>query len=83
MRSIKNMKSEAAPKSSAESIDKYDGMSGNELMSELMKNVAASKSDGTFSPEQLDEFVSFVSPSLDARSRARLVELVNMIKGGG
>ena len=81
MRSIKNMKSETPLKPNTGSFDKYDGLNGNELMSELMKNVAASKSDGTFSPEQLDEFVSFVSPSLDAQSRERLIELVGMIKG--
>ena len=50
-------------------------------MRELMKNVAAAKSDGSFSPEQLDEFAAFVSPSLDEQSRARLAELINMIKG--
>lgn len=61
---------------------KYAGMSGDRLMGELMKNVAAAKGDGTFSEEQIDEFVRFVSPNLDEGSRERLNELVNMIKGG-
>ncbi|MCM1368426.1 MAG: hypothetical protein NC184_06445 [Roseburia sp.] len=60
---------------------KYAGMSGDRLMSELMKNVAAAKGNGTFSEEQIDEFVRFVSPQLDDASRERLNELVSMIKG--
>lgn len=59
---------------------KYDGMNEEQLMSELVRTVAAEKQNGTFSAATLDEFVSFVSPSLDERSRARLNELVRMIK---
>lgn len=58
---------------------KYEGMSEGELVQELMKNVAAAKSDGTFSSQQLEEFVRFVSPQLDESSRKRLNELVAML----
>lgn len=84
MRSLKGFKGEptveetvAAPTQST----KYDGMNETQLMQELMKNVSAAKSDGSFSAEQLDEFVTFVSPNLDESSRKRLAELVGMIKG--
>ncbi|MDE6402075.1 MAG: hypothetical protein K2L54_05610 [Clostridiales bacterium] len=90
MRSIKNytpsdtkgsvgksdIKSEAATLS-----QKYAGKSESELMHELMQTVTAAKSDGSFSAQRLDEFVEFVSPSLDDESRARLSHLVSMIKG--
>ena len=46
-----------------------------------MKTATAAKRDGTFSAQQLDEFVQFVSPSLDDESRSRLAYLVGMIKG--
>ena len=48
---------------------KYAGKSESELIG------------GTFSAQQLDEFVQFVSPSLDDESRSRLAYLVGMIKG--
>lgn len=86
MRSIKNMgKVGDAPKS-VNDMDisslkqKYDGMTQNELMQELFKKVALSKSDGSFSAVQIDEFVRTVSPNLDEQSRNRLNELVAMIK---
>ncbi len=50
-------------------------------MQELLKNVARAKGDGTFSSEQLREFIEFVSPNLDEKSRTRLGELVGMING--
>lgn len=91
MRSIKNHKpshvevnaGKSDIKNETEALSqKYAGKSESELMSELMRTVSAAKSDGTFSAQQLDEFVSFVSPSLDDDSRERLSRLVSMIKGG-
>ena len=61
-------------------IGKYDGMNEEQLMTELFRSVAAEKQNGTFSAATIDEFVSLVSPSLDEKSRARLNELVRMIK---
>ena len=59
---------------------KYSGKSEEELVGLLMQSVGAAKASGTFSEETLDEFVGFVSPQLDERTRARLIGLVNMIK---
>lgn len=59
---------------------KYAGKSEEELIRTLRQNVAAAKRNGTFSLEQLDGFVSVVSPSLDEHSRQRLLALVEMIK---
>ncbi len=78
MRQLKNYR--ASGESDVNPAQKYEGMNENELMAELMKNVAAAKSNGTFSAEQLDDFVKFVSPNLDESSRKRLEELVGMIK---
>ena len=86
MRSLKGFKGEGVSAEQSESVtppqaSKYEGMSEAQLMSELMKNVSAAKSNGSFSADQLDEFVAFVSPNLDESSRKRLSELVSMIKG--
>lgn len=81
MRSIKDRSDGGRIESRNDITSKYDGMNENELMGALMRNVAAAKSDGTFSERELDEFVAFVSPSLDEASRVRLAELVRMIKG--
>ncbi len=84
MRQLRNFKSNGG--SGSESVqkpeipEKYAGMDENELRSELIRQVASAKSDGTFSPEQIDEFVEIVSPNLDDEARAKLMELVSMIK---
>lgn len=90
MRSIKDYKTvrtENADDSLKNKTDalasKYAGKSESELMQALMQNVSAAKNSGTFSEEQLDEFVGFVSPNLDEQSLTRLKELVRMIKGNG
>lgn len=61
-------------------FDKYSSLEENELMEKLIANVAQSKSNGTFSAEQLDEFVGFVESSLDEAAVKRLRDLVAMIK---
>lgn len=78
MRQLKNFRSSGTPEGDLAS--KYKGKTESELMSELMKNVARAKGDGTFDVARLREFVSFVSPNLDEASRARLNELVEMIE---
>lgn len=59
---------------------KYAGKSEEELLRALHQNVAEAKRNGTFSAEQLDGFVSFVSSGLDDDARQRLKALVEMIK---
>ena len=59
---------------------KYAGQSEEELLNALRQNVASAKRNGTFSVEQLDGFVSIVSPGLDDAARQRLNALVEMIK---
>lgn len=88
MRSIKDFKS-GAPKTEepatlreeVESVAaKYVGKSEDELLRALRQNVSAAKRNGTFSAEQLDNFVRIVSPSLDEASRERLNSLLLMIE---
>lgn len=79
MRSIRNFNATSDERVKSLS-DKYDGLNEDELMAELLKSVSSAKADGSFSPEKLDEFVGFVSGSLDEQSLARLKQLVNMIK---
>lgn len=86
MRRLKNYRAETQSDAKSEADDlaaKYAGKSENELMQELLKNVARAKGDGTFSSEQLREFTEFVAPSLDEKSRERLDELVRLINGEG
>ncbi len=82
MRQLKNYKQSAAPEQVSDAASKYSGMNENELKQELFKQVSESKNNGTFSAREIDDFVSFVSPELDEKSRQRLNELVKMIKGG-
>lgn len=90
MRSIKNMKSGGSSLGNDDELlrgadylkNKYADKSETELTQELFRKVYAAKSDGTFSSEQIDEFVKMISPNLDDAQKKRLNELVRMIKGG-
>lgn len=82
MRQLKNYKQAAVHTEVSDAASKYSGMNESELKQELLKQVSESKSNGTFSAREIDDFVDFVSPELDERSRQRLNELVKMIKGG-
>ena len=53
----------------------YEGMEEDQLMGELMKNVAQGRQDGSFSEEKLDEFITKVSPMLTQEQRKRLEEI--------
>ena len=53
----------------------YEGMEEDQLMGELMKNVAQGRQDGSFSEEKLDEFITKVSPMLTHEQRKRLEEI--------
>ena len=87
MRSIKDFGREES-KSDNQSLrdevqsvaSKYAGKTEDELLRALHQNVAEAKRNGTFSAEQLDGFVSFVSSGLDEASQQRLKALVEMIK---
>ena len=88
MRSIKNYGKDGATSGESDLVsaaksasNKYAGMNEQELMRALMQQVAASKSNGTFSAEQLDSFAQFVMPTLDESARERLQQLIDMIKG--
>lgn len=85
MQSIKNFNGEVGCGTNVsfktDGLSKYEGMNEVQLLAELKKNVDTAKNDGSFSIERLDEFVEFASASLDEKSKERLVELVNMIKG--
>lgn len=85
MKSIRDFKPEEKKKSEIdetahELYEKYSGLSEDQLMTELMRAVASGRRDGTFSESQLDEFVGFVSPSLDDDARKKLENLVKTIK---
>ena len=51
-----------------------------ELMSELMRSVEQGKQDGSFTPEAAEAFMKKVSPMLDDAQRARMRQLMGMLK---
>lgn len=88
MRSIRDVKSKSASDGEMRSLrddigelsEKYADKSEDELLYALKQSVATAKRDGTFSAEQLDGFVRFVSAGMDANSREKLLRLAEMIK---
>lgn len=62
-------------------VERYAAMSEDDLLNELMEKVRASRADGSFDPGRLTALVETVSPVLTPARRARLDEIVRMIKG--
>ena len=63
-----------------EKLKQYEGKSEEELMSDLLANVEAAKSEGTFSKEALEEFKSRVAPMLSEEQRKRLDEITGKLE---
>ncbi len=61
-------------------IDELSKKNENELMRELSAAVEAGKKDGSFSKSALSDFVSKVSPMLNAEQKARLKSLTDSLK---
>ena len=65
-----------------DALKKYSAMDEDALISELIKNVAAQKQNGTYNPEQMSAFINIMSPSLSPEQREKLTNLVKVINGG-
>ena len=64
-----------------ENLKKYSAMDEDALIAELMKNVAASKRNGTYDPERMSAFIAMMSPSLSDSQREKLNNIVKIING--
>lgn len=58
----------------------YDGMGENQLMGELMKNIAKGREDGSFSQEKLNDFIAKVSPMLTPDQAKKLEEIKGKLR---
>lgn len=57
----------------------YGGLGENELMAELMRQIAAEKANGSFDPEGLKAAANMLLPMLDAEQAQKLIAIVNAI----
>ncbi len=62
------------------SIDKYEGMSRDQLIDSLKRAVISAKRDEKYDPETVENFCNFVSPMLDDEGRTRLKEVMAMLE---
>ena len=65
---------------SEEKVERYGSMSEDELIGELMNSVREQKANNTFDPKQLETLVTMVSPRLNDEQRAKLNDLVRLLK---
>ena len=63
-----------------ELYDKYKDKNEDELMSELLNNVAKQKQDGNFNYNSIAETLEKLSPFLNAEQNLKLKELLQKIK---
>ncbi len=59
---------------------KYNGASEEELMKAIVKEAEKGKRNGTLSNEDIDRFVSMLSPMLDGKKRAMLNKVAAELK---
>lgn len=65
-----------------DAFEKYSSMDEDALISELIKNVSASKADGSYDPQKMTAFINAVSPSLTPEQREKLNNVIRIINGG-
>lgn len=61
-------------------IGKYEGASEGDVMSAIIKEAEKGRKNGTLSDADIDNFVSTISPMLNATQRAKLNAVVSKIK---
>ena len=71
--------SSQAGMSPEEMLKNYENMSEDALFEKLMSDVASSKSNGTFSPQQLTDGVEKMKPFLSDTQKTKIEHLMRMI----
>lgn len=66
-----------------EQLRTYGAMDNDRLMKTMLQVAAQSRADGSLDNASLDAFAANVAPMLDANARARMQELVAMLKSQG
>lgn len=61
-------------------VGKYEGASEGEIMRAILSEAKRSRKNGTLSNEQIDEFVSTISPMLGSAQRKKLASVAEKIK---
>ncbi len=61
-------------------VGKYEGASEGEIMRAILSEAKRSRKNGTLSDEQIDEFVSTISPMLSGDQRKKLASVAEKIK---
>ena len=65
-----------------DTLSMYSGMDEDALISELLKNVRASKENGSYNPQQMTAFINAMAPSLSPQQLEKLNNIVRLINGG-
>lgn len=76
----KTVNNEEQSKKVEEIYDKFKDKNEDELMSELLNNVAKQKQDGTFNYNSIAETVEKLSPFLNADQKLKIKEILQKIK---
>ena len=61
-------------------IDRFNGMSEGELITEVFKIINEKKRNGTFNPDEIDQLANIIAPMLNAEQRQKMQQLIDLIK---
>ena len=74
-----NIKSEASKEDLQKIVDKYSGLSSDELMREFLRMTAEKKKNGELDHSELSNIKNTIMPYLDENQKAKLNSLINMV----
>ena len=60
-------------------INKFNGMSEGELITEVFKIINEKKRNGTFNPDEIDQLASIIAPMLNDEQRQKMQQLIDLI----
>ena len=74
-----NIKSETNKEDLQKMVDKYSGLSSDELMREFLRMTAEKKKNGELGHGELANIKNTIMPYLDENQKAKLNSLINMV----
>ena len=75
-----NQNSSTKEQNYKQAYEKYSKLDENELINQLLLHIEKGKQEGSFSNEQLLNFVNTIAPSLNEEQKERLYNIVRIIR---
>lgn len=85
MKNLKNFKADNIPPNLAsneeltKALNKYGNMNEDALVEQLVTQIRTSKQNGTYNPEQMQGYITLLSPHLSSSQSEKLKNIIKII----